>query len=100
MQLERLMNTLNGVYECGKTEKQKDTVRVQILAMVPIDFVKATRIEQFDFLQQKLRRWKDSQGYPPQNLYQFRCFLQKAACFAGLSPLHLFDAKVSINSRC
>ena len=42
------MHRLNGAYERGKTGNQKDTVRVQILAMVPIDFVKATRIEQCD----------------------------------------------------
>ena len=36
-------------------------------------------------------RQKDGKEYPPQNLYQLYCSLQRAVHFAGLSSLNLFE---------
>ena len=36
-------------------------------------------------------RQKDGKEYPPLNFYQLCCSLQRAACFAGLSSLNLFE---------
>ena len=64
------------------------------MGLIPIDFVEAARIEQFDaylcYFVTEIRR-KDGQEYLPQSLYHLCCSLQRAARLAGLSSLNLFE---------
>ena len=54
--------------------------------------MEAERIKQLDaYVPCNRIRQNDSQECPPQSLYQLCCSLQRAACFAGLSSLNLFE---------
>ena len=61
---------------------------------IPLEFVEAARTQQLCacmcYFVTEIRR-KDGEEYPTQTLYELCCSLQRAARFAGLSSLNLFE---------
>ena len=60
---------------------------------IPLEFVEAARKQQLCAYMCYFAeiRQIDGEEYPPQTLYQLCCSLQRAAHFAGLSSLNLFE---------
>ena len=102
LQLEQLR--MNGIPEKTRAQtkwgvrvwkdwaSERNTMNGEVF--IPLGFVEAARKQQLCtymcYFVTDIRQ-KDGKEYPPQNLYQLCCSLQRATRFAGLSSLNLFE---------